>query len=163
MSNIEKKNEVYGVYAVTYINTENPLLSETLGVCTTHDLACNMIAEKAGYKIVNNVLQQYFENIDEELSMLELLNSIKTNNYLSDGDDMYRINHVPYKTTHVCAEYQAYFDKQLAKRVLEIEANSYGLPQPNLVVPDRQNCNSPFCISLESQELDYKKRIIILK
>lgn len=82
------------VYTVLYIHTDDPKLSETLGVFSSKEKAVEHLIERAGYRERNSQLTQYMEPTDEYDSLEDIRQIVNETDELVD-EDIYRIERLP--------------------------------------------------------------------
>lgn len=79
------------VYTVIYIHTDDPKLSETLGVFISKEKAIEHLIERAGYREKSNgQLTQYMQSTDEYDSLEDIRQIVNETNELVD-EDIFRI------------------------------------------------------------------------
>lgn len=86
------------LYAVLYINTDEPKLSETLGIFDEKDKAIAHLIERAGYREKNGQLTQYMHKTTDYESMEQIVDLVKKTGELIDYD-IYRIEDFICETT----------------------------------------------------------------
>jgi hypothetical protein len=78
------------VFVLLYIHTDEPKLSEILGVFNNKDDAVNELLELANYREKDGKLTQYFEPTNEYESFSFLKEKVKNDMILHD-EDIYKI------------------------------------------------------------------------
>jgi hypothetical protein len=82
------------VFVLLYIHTDEPEMSEILGVFNNKDDAVNELLELANYREKDGKLTQYFEPTNEYESFSFLKEKVKNDMILHD-EDIYKIQSIP--------------------------------------------------------------------
>lgn len=84
------------VYAILYINTDEPENSEVLGIYTDYDYCVDKLLERANYRNKNGMLTQYLRPTEEYENFKVLREKVYEEGELFD-EDIYRIEEIILK------------------------------------------------------------------